>query len=98
MERSPFKDDIVEQGRRFLTTDDNASPDYLLPAKVFYNDNGHQVFVPRENIRIKGAGGQNFVHGGSSLHEIVVPVIDYTYLRFSYKNMNLIKINMILNQ
>ena len=42
-------------------------------------------FAPRENIRIKGGGGSNFVHGGVSLQEICVPVIKYKYLRSGYK-------------
>lgn len=81
MERSSFKKNIIEQGRRYVITDDQANPDYLVPVKGFYNNNGYQVFAPRENIRIKGAGGMNFVHGGMSLQEMVVPVIRYKYLR-----------------
>ena len=39
-------------------------------------------FAPRESIRIKmNGGGMNFVHGGISLQEMVVPVIEYHYLR-----------------
>ena len=86
MERSPFKKDIIEQGRRYVLTDMDADPDYLLPVKGFYNDNGYKAFSPRENIRIKCAGGQNFVHGGTSLQEMVVPVIKYKYLRSGYKS------------
>ena len=43
-------------------------------------------FAPRENIRIKmNGGGLNYVHGGTSLQELVVPVIDYRFLRNDYK-------------
>ena len=35
-------------------------------------------------IRMSG-GGMNFVHGGISLQEMVVPVIDYQYLRNASK-------------
>ena len=39
-------------------------------------------FAPRESIRIKmNGGGMNYVHGGISLQEMVVPVIEYHYLR-----------------
>lgn len=86
MERSSFKKNIIEKGRRYVITDDQANPDYLVPVKGFYNNNGYQVFAPRENIRIKGAGGMNFVHGGMSLQEMVVPVIRYKYLRSGYKS------------
>ena len=86
MDRSSFKKDILEQGRRYVITDSDADPDYLLPVKGFYNDDGYQAFSPRENIRINGAGGQNFVHGGTSLQEMVVPVIKLKFLRSGYKN------------
>ena len=45
-----------------------------------------EAYAPRENIRIKmSGGGLNFVHGGISLQEMVVPVVDYQYLRNQYK-------------
>lgn len=86
LDKSEFKKDIIEQDRRHVITDMEAHPDFLIPVKGFYNDNGYQAFSPRENIRIKGAGGLNFVHGGASLQEMVVPVIQYKYLRSGYKS------------
>ena len=86
LDRSDFKKDIIEQDRRHIITDMDAHPDFLIPITGFYNDNGYQAFSPRENIRIKGAGGLNFVHGGASLQEMVVPVIQYKYLRSGYKS------------
>lgn len=85
MERSSFKKDIIEQGRRYVITNDKADPDFLMPVKGIYNDANMLGFAPRGNIRIKGAGGINFVHGGVSLQEICVPVIKYKYLRSGYK-------------
>ena len=85
MERSSFKKDIIEQGRRYVITNDKANPDFLMPVKGIYNDSNMLGFAPRENIRVKGAGGINFVHGGVSLQEICVPVIKYKYLRSGYK-------------
>lgn len=42
----------------------------------------YDAFAPKENVRIKMNGsGLNFVHGGISLQEMVVPVIDYHFLR-----------------
>ena len=67
MEKSSFKDNVIEQGRRYVLTNDKADPDFLLPVKGFYNEENVLGFAPRENIRIKTAGGQNFVHGGVSL-------------------------------
>lgn len=70
----------VEIDRRYLITRKGAKPDFLLPVK-FMND-GYDAFAPRESVRIKKkGGGLNFVHGGISLQEMVVPVIEYHYLR-----------------
>ena len=57
-------------------------PDYLLPVKFLGGKTEFDGFAPRESIRIKmNGGGMNFVHGGISLQEMVVPVIEYHYLR-----------------
>lgn len=74
----------VEIDRRYLITRKGAMPDYLLPVK--FMDDGYNAFAPRESVRIKKkGGGLNFVHGGISLQEMVVPVIEYHYLRNNYK-------------
>ena len=85
LDRTEFKKDIIEQDRRHIITDMDAHPDFLISVKGFYNEDGYQAFSPRENIRIKGSGGLNFVHGGASLQEMVVPVIQYRFLRAGYK-------------
>lgn len=70
----------VEIDRRYLITRKGATPDYLLPVK--FMDDGYDAFAPRASVRIKKkGGGLNFVHGGISLQEMVVPVIEYHYLR-----------------
>lgn len=86
VEKANFKDDIVEIGRRYVLTNTNASPDFLMPIKGIYNDSNMLGFFPRENIRIKSSGSLKFVHGGASLQEMVVPVIKYKYLRSNYKS------------
>lgn len=86
MSRSSFRSNVIEQGRRYVLTDENANPEFLIPVKGFYNDSNVLGFAPRENIRIKGPGGLNFVHGGTALQEMVVPVIKYKYLRSGYKS------------
>ena len=85
MERSSFKKDIIEQGRRYVLTDNSANPDFLMPINGIYNDANMLGFAPKENIRVKGAGGSKFVHGGISLQEMCVPVIKYKYMRSGYK-------------
>lgn len=86
VERSSFVKDIIEQGRRYALCKNDAKPDYLMHVHSIYGNENVEGFTPRENIRIKGAGGQNFVHGGVSLQEMVVPVIQYRYLRAGYKS------------
>ncbi|MFR5152227.1 MAG: PglZ domain-containing protein, partial [Ruminococcus sp.] len=53
-----------------------------VPVKFLGGNTEFDGFAPRESIRIKmNGGGMNFVHGGISLQEMVVPVIEYHYLR-----------------
>lgn len=78
---TPSKQDI-EVGRRYAVMEKNAQPDYLLPVRFLDGGAKYAAFAPRENIRIKTkGGGMNFVHGGISLQEMVVPVIDYRFCR-----------------
>ena len=91
MERKDFKQNVIEQGRRYVITDKDANPDFLLPVKGIYNEADLLGFAPRENIRIKCAGGTRFVHGGISLQEICFPIIQYKYLRTGYKSYRLNK-------
>ena len=72
----------VEYGRRYAIMQKGAQPNYLLPVKFLDGNTEYDGFAPRESIRIKmNGGGMNFVHGGISLQEMVVPVIEYHYLR-----------------
>ena len=74
----------VEIDRRYLITRKGAKPDFLLPIK--FMDDNYNAFAPRESVRIKKkGGGLNFVHGGISLQEMVVPVITYHSLRNTSK-------------
>ena len=91
MSRSDFKKNILEQGRRYVLTDNEANPDFLMPVKGIYNDSDILGFAPRENIRIRGAGGTQFVHGGTSLQEMCVPIIRYKNIRSGYKALRVNK-------
>ena len=76
----------VEIDRRYLITHRGANPEFLLPVSFIGNEAELEAWTPRENIRIKKkGGGLNFVHGGISLQEMVVPVIEYQFLRSSSK-------------
>lgn len=76
-------DEVFELGRRYAIVQKTYSSNYLMPVEFIAGDNPHMIgYVPREGIRIKmKGGGLNFVHGGISLQEMVVPVIEYHFLR-----------------
>lgn len=81
VDKTTVSDEDIEVDRRYLITKKGAKPDYLLPVK-FLDDTQFDAFSPIGNTRIrKKGGGLNFVHGGISLEEMVVPVIDYHYMR-----------------
>lgn len=86
VDKTTPSDQDVEVDRRYLITHQGAKPDYLIPVKLMGGDAIYEAWAPRENIRIKKrGGGLNFVHGGISLQEMVVPVVEYQYLRSSSK-------------
>lgn len=72
----------VEYGRRYCIMNSSGNPEYLQPIRFLNGKTEYTAFAPKANVRIKThGGGLNFVHGGISLQEIVVPLIDYHYLR-----------------
>ena len=86
VDKTGFNQQDVEYGRRYAIMQQGAQPDYLLQVKFIDENSGLNAFAPRENVRIKmSGGGLNFVHGGISLQEMVVPVIDYQFLRNASK-------------
>lgn len=82
VDKTGFVNRIVEYGRRFAIMMKDSDPDYLQKVKFLDGETDYDGFAPKENIRIKmKGGGMNFVHGGISLQEMVVPVIEYHFLR-----------------
>ena len=72
----------VEYGRRYAIMQKGILPKYLMPVKFLDGNTDYNGFTPRESIRIRmKGGGMNYVHGGISLQEMVVPVIEYHHLR-----------------
>ena len=86
-EKADFSHRIVEYARRFAILTKGDDPDYLLPVKYIGEDKDYYGYAPRGSIRIKtsAGSGMNFVHGGVSLQEICVPLIEYKHLRNSSK-------------
>lgn len=82
VDKTTESDQDVEIDRRYAIMQRGAQPQYLLPVQFLGGETPYDAFAPRENIRIKKkGGGLNFVHGGISLQEMVVPVIEYHFLR-----------------
>lgn len=64
--------------KRYLLTSEEISNDAVISRKLEYLGNDNKLFVttPMGTDIIKApGGGQNYVHGGSSLQEMIVPVI-----------------------
>jgi hypothetical protein len=82
VDKSGFVNRIVEYGRRYAIMVKDSHPEYLQQVRFLDGDTDFEAYAPKENVRIKmNGGGLNFVHGGTSLQEMVVPVIEYRYLR-----------------
>lgn len=86
--RQTFHGKILEIGRRYALVSPETTADYLLPIKTESAIGGIPIkgYAPQDTVRIKAqGGGENYVHGGISLQEMVVPVIVYKGMRASYK-------------
>lgn len=86
--RQTFNGDILELGRRYALVSPETNADYLLPVKTERTIGGEPMkgYAPQDTVRIKvQGGGENYVHGGISMQEMVVPVIVYKGMRTGYK-------------
>ena len=65
---------VRESGRRYIIAGPGAVSARLLPIRL--EDNSYSGFTPRNasRIRIPG-GGEHYVHGGTTLQEMAVPVL-----------------------
>lgn len=82
--KTTFSGTVYESGRRYALTEPGATSDYLMPVYLEGEIGGKAVkgYTPKDSTRIKiSGGGENFVHGGTSLQEMVVPVIAFKNLR-----------------
>lgn len=81
-------DGIIQNGRRYLIGKDNTRSDLLMPIKLLINtrDEKYCGFASKEVVRIKVSGSnENYVHGGISLEELMIPVIVYENVRVDSK-------------
>lgn len=80
--------DIYELGKRYALVSKESSADYLTKIAINNEIKGLDIvgYTPKDTVRIKkSGGGENFVHGGMSLQEMIVPVITYKNLRSTSK-------------
>lgn len=86
--KQTFNGDILELGRRYALVSPETNAEYLLPVKTERTIGGEPMkgYAPQDTVRIKvQGGGENYVHGGISMQEMVVPVIVYKGMRAGYK-------------
>lgn len=76
---------IIECGHRYVIAD--SSSEYLTEIPLKKYNPKFKGFTPKGYMRIKKqGGGVNYVHGGMSLQEITVPVIEFRNLRVGQKD------------
>jgi uncharacterized protein (TIGR02687 family) len=74
----------ITKNRRFLLVSDDTNIEGTISINMDYmlKNKGIKAIVPNGDIRFKmQGGGANYVHGGASLQEIVVPLIKYQHVR-----------------
>ena len=84
------KSRIIDSTKRFILSDQKLATDNSLD-NIHSFDMGHMLgqgnsslfaYVPKDDLRFKlQGGGLNFVHGGASPQEIVIPVLVYNHRR-----------------
>ncbi|WP_271628811.1 BREX-1 system phosphatase PglZ type A [Caldicellulosiruptor sp. DIB 104C] len=79
----------IDRSRRSIISKENKDIDGVVKINMSYllNNQGYYAYMPKSNIRFKIQGeGAKFVHGGLSLQEIVIPVIEFKNIRSTSKD------------
>jgi hypothetical protein len=85
-EKSFVSGNIIELDRRYVIAEGDCTADHLLKIPMTHVKSNFAGFTPLDNIRMKKSGGSmNYVHGGISLQECVVPVIEFKNMRATSK-------------
>ena len=91
-EKSFISGNIKELDRRYVIADGDCTAEHMLRIPLDHLNSDYVGFTPQDNIRMKKqGGGMNFVHGGISLQEMVVPVIEYKNVKASSKKFEDVK-------
>lgn len=86
-EKSYVSGEIVELERRYVLMHGECTAERMQRIPMKHMQSDLIGFAPLQNIRIKkSGGGMNYVHGGISLQECVVPVITFKNMRSNSKN------------
>ena len=76
---------FIEASRRYLISRQKADQDGVISINMDYliaNKEEHYAIIPNGILRFKTQGGGiNYVHGGASLQEIVIGLIDYRHIK-----------------
>lgn len=79
--------ELIEVDKRYIIADKGSMPNYMMSVNFLNGKSKYEAFAPRGIVRIKKQGdSSNFVHGGASLQEMVVPIIDFSFLRNANKS------------
>ena len=87
--KSTFNGKCYEVGRRYAVVNKDTTAEFLTQVAIGGEIKGLDVtaFALKDTTRIKiSGGGENYVHGGMSLQEMIVPVITYKNLRATSKH------------
>ncbi len=86
VEKSLISGEIVELDRRYVLVGGDCTADHMQRIPMKHVNSTLTGFTPLQNIRIKKVGGgMNYVHGGISLQECVVPVIEFKNIKSNSK-------------
>ena len=85
-EKSFVSGHIIELDRRYVIADGDCTAEHMLRIPMTHLNSNLVGFTPLDNIRMKKqGGGMNYIHGGISLQECVVPVIEFKNIRATSK-------------
>ena len=85
-EKKYISGNILELDRRYVIADSNCTAEHMLEVPLTLYGSAYKSFTPMDYIRLKAPSGMNYVHGGISLQECMIPVIEYKNMRASAKN------------
>ncbi len=85
-EKSFVTGKIVELDRRYVIASGDCTAEHMIKIPMDHVNSELSGFASQDYIRMKKqGGGMNYVHGGISLQEMVVPVIEFKNIRASSK-------------